>query len=404
VTAIQHSGCFLNREILADRLGNSCNPDPGRLAKVALLSENQAILKNCIKMTSERNAYLARAGRHGEDEEACFELGLSIVGWQTVPSFESAADFDGVRDVLSGAYPDAPKSRIGNFAGQLYQFVHGMQEGDLVVLPLKRTPQVALGRVNGPYAYREVAGVMRHTRGVQWIKTDIPRSAFEQDLLHSFGAFMTVCSISRNHAVKRIESVLATGRDPGGSVGVEIRGRTPGGSVATDPGDPVEASFDLQQVAHDQIVAHIQSRFAGHALTDLVDAVLRADGWATKVSPPGPDEGVDILAGRGPFGLDSPRLVVQVKSKTSTADVTVYRGLQGSMQTYSADQGLLVCWGGYTAPVLKEARQSHFAVRLWDSRDLVQAIYRTYPDLPAEIQAELPLKRSWILVTEEDED
>ena len=355
------------------------------------------------EMNSERSAYLARAGRHGEDEEACFELGLSIVGWQSVPSLESATDFDGVRAVLSEADPDAPKSRIGNFAGQLHQFVHGMQDGDLVVLPLKRTPQVALGRVTGPYAYREVAGVMRHTRKVQWLKTDIPRSAFDQDLLHSFGAFMTVCSISRNHAVKRIESVLATGRDPGGSVGLGIPSRTAGGTATADPADPTEASFDLQQIAHDQIVAHIQSRFAGHALTDLVDAVLQAEGWATKVSPPGPDEGVDILAGRGPFGLDSPRLVVQVKSQTSTADVTVYRGLQGSMQTYSAEQGLLVCWGGYTAPVLKEARQSHFAVRLWDSRDLVQAIYRTYPDLPAEIQAELPLKRAWILVTEDDE-
>ena len=32
----------------------------------------------------------------------------------------------------------------------------------------------------------------------------MPRTAFEQDLLHSFGAFMTVCNISRNDA----ESVL----------------------------------------------------------------------------------------------------------------------------------------------------------------------------------------------------
>jgi restriction system protein len=38
---------------------------------------------------------------------------------------------------------------------------------------------------------------------------------------------------------------------------------------------------------------------------------------------------------------------------------------------------------------------------LWDSSDLVESIYRTYERLPAEIQAELPLKRVWMLVPEE---
>ena len=47
------------------------------------------------------------------------------------------------------------------------------------------------------------------------------------------------------------------------------------------------------------------------------------------------------------------------------------------MQTFKAEQGLLVCWGGFNKVVLAEAKQGHFTVRLWDSRDLVEAIYRT---------------------------
>ena len=138
-------------------------------------------------------------------------------------------------------------------------------------------------------------------------------------------------------------------------------------------------------MAHDQIVARIQSRFSGHALTDLVDAVLQGEGWVTKVSPPGPDGGVDILAGRGSLGLDGPRLCVQVKSQKSPADVTVYRTLLGTMQTFKAEQGLLVCWGGFNKTVLQESKQAHFTVRLWESKDLVGAIYRNYDGLPAEI-------------------
>ena len=121
------------------------------------------------------------------------------------------------------------------------------------------------------------------------------------------------------------------------------------------------------------------------------------------MSPPGPDGGVDILAGRGSLGLDEPRLCVQVKSQEHPADVIVYRTLQGSMQTFGANQGLLMCWGGFTRSVLSESRQAHFSIRLWDSSDLLGAIYRNYQRLPAEIQAELPLKQVWVLVSEEPE-
>ena len=238
----------------------------------------------------------------------------------------------------------------------------------------------------------------RHVRPVEWLQTDLPRTVFEQDLLYSFGALMTVCNISRNDAERRVAAVAEGKPDPGPSVSVSTQV-----AQALDPAEQPDGLPDLSQFAHDQIVAHIQSRFSGHALADLVSAVLRAKGWVTKSSPPGADGGVDILAGQGSLGLDEPRLCVQVKSQNSPADVTVYRTLQGSMQTFKAEQGLLVCWGGFNKVVLTEARTGHFSVRLWDSGDLVEAIYRTYEQLPAEIQAELPLKRAWMLVVEKPE-
>jgi hypothetical protein len=198
--------------------------------------------------------------------------------------------------------------------------------------------------------------------------------------------------------VEDVAAVLAGKPDPG---------YTPAPGKAPKPdtvaSDAEDASLDLGQAAHDQIVAHIQSRFSGHGLARLVDAVLTAEGWVTKLSPPGADGGVDIFAGRGSLGLDQPRLCVQVKSQASPVDVTVYRTLQGSMQRFKAEQGLLVAWGGFNKVVLIEAKQGYFAVRLWESRDLVEAVYRNYERLPAEIQAELPLKRVWMLVHEEPE-
>jgi restriction system protein len=344
--------------------------------------------------------YLTRGGKHGEDEEYALEHGLAIIGYKDVPSLEGAAEHEAVLKIVEGSLPGKKPRAVTNIAGQLWTFAVAIKKGDIVILPRKATSQIAVGRVTGPYRYQKVSGEPRHTRQIEWVRPDVPRTAFEQDLLHSFGAFMTVCNISRNDAERRVAAVLAGKTDPGPG-GTLDRARRP--AAAPAPLTP-EAVPDLGQLAHDQIVAHIQARFAGHALATLIDAVLRADGWVTKLSPPGADGGVDILGGRGPLGLDDPRLCVQVKSQNSPADVTVYRTLQGTMQTFKAEQGLLVCWGGFNKVVVAEAKQGHFTVRLWDSRDVVEAIYRTYERLPAEIQAELPLKRVWMLVPEEDSE
>ena len=133
---------------------------------------------------------------------------------------------------------------------------------------------------------------------------------------------MTVCRISRNNAEHRIAAVLSGKADPG-FLANGVREKVP----AIEAEQAAELNPDLGQLAHDQIVRHIQSHFFGHPMSQLVDAVLRANGWTTKVSPPGPDGGVDILAGRGTLGLDQPRLCVQVKSQDSPADVTMYRGV-----------------------------------------------------------------------------
>ena len=110
---------------------------------------------------------------------------------------------------------------------------------------------------------------------------------------------------------------------------------------------------------------------------------------------------MDVLAGRGPLGLDAPHLCVQVKATDGAADVKVLRELNGTMQAFAADQGLLVSWSGFTQAAVREARQQRFRIRLWDQVDLVNAVLRTYSRLVPELQAELPLKQVWMLVQDE---
>ena len=107
-------------------------------------------------------------------------------------------------------HPDVTQGSISNQVGQVYAFCRRIQEGDLVVLPLKTQSAIAIGRVTGPYCFRgDLGDAVRHTRPVEWLVTDLPRTALGQDLLHSLGSLLTVCQIKRNNAEARIRAVLA---------------------------------------------------------------------------------------------------------------------------------------------------------------------------------------------------
>ena len=103
------------------------------------------------------------------------------------------------------------------------------------------------------------------------------------------------------------------------------------------------------------------------------------------------------------MGFDSPRICVQVKSGRQAAGVSVLRELQGVMQTFKADHGLLVSWGGFARPAEQEARSMHFNIRLWSSDQLLEAVFDNYEHLPADVRSELPLKRLWALIQDETE-
>jgi len=91
-----------------------------------------------------------------------------------------------------------------------------MKDGDLVVLPVKTTGTVAIGRISGPYEYRtDLGSDLRHVRSVTWIAQGVPRDTFDQDLLYSFGAFFTFGRVRANNAGPRILAAIKGKGAPG---------------------------------------------------------------------------------------------------------------------------------------------------------------------------------------------
>ena len=168
--------------------------------------------------------------------------------------------------------------------------------------------------------------------------------------------------------------------------------------------DEAAQTLDLERLSKDQIATLIGRKFRGHEMARLVDAVLKAQGYTTFVSPPGPDKGVDILAAPGPLGFGKPRICIQVKSQDSPVDSPTLNQLIGSMQNVQADQGLLVAWGGFKTSVDREVATQFFRVRLWDQDALIGQLLEHYEKLDEDLRAELPLKRVWMLASQDDAD
>ena len=355
------------------------------------------------EQTAAPAAWLIRAGSKGEGEDSAIEQGIACLGWHELPSLSEVSSRDDIEEMIRRELPEhaTNKRRITIWAAQLWSLCTQVRQGDLVVLPRKRTSQIALGVVTREYWYNgEADSTMPHAVSVDWRRTDVPRTAVRQDLLYSLGSALSICQIKRNDGAWRLQQLLQIGQDPGARLSPDDEAgdsgiNTTDSSEATDMADPLETDLDLERLGQDQIQALISERFTRHRLSYLVAGVLEAEGFFTEISPPGPDGGIDIFAGRGPLGLDSPRLIVQVKSSQSPVDVKIVRELHGVMTAHGADQALLVAWGGVTRAAHKELHNQFFRIRLWDADNLLEAVLRNYDKLSEDLRANLPLKRIW---------
>ncbi|TCL75300.1 restriction system protein [Hydrogenispora ethanolica] len=347
--------------------------------------------------------WLFRAGASGEYENKFLTDKRVYLTWEDLDvDLRSFSEKTALFNYLRIKYPHDKPGRARNWTGQIWPMAHDIQIGDWVILPSKVRPAVHIGKVIGEYVYDASLGSpYYHYRTINWFATDIPRSNFDQDILYSIGAFMTVCRISRNDAEQRIKkmaannwkSSIANTVDPAfNNLNVENSEETAGEEI------------DLEQYAKDRIAKYIIRKFKGHGLTMIIEAILQAQGYTTYKSPEGVDKGVDILAAPGELGFGRPRICVQVKSSDSPIDRPTLDQLIGVMQNFNADQGLLVSWGGFKSSIDKEIPAQFFRVRLWDQQSIIDELLRYYDKLDEDIKAEIPLKRIWTLAISEEEN
>lgn len=334
--------------------------------------------------------WLVRAGGVGEYESKFLSEGRIYVTWDRFNT--NLANLDSpeqLREDLKSKYPDAKLGTVKNWASQIWPFAKKMQIGDWVVLPSKKKASIHFGKITGEYQnILEGPSPFYHFRTVEWFAQDIPRSNFDQDILYSFGAFMTICRIRRNDAEVRIKK-MAEHNWKSSIIPLS----------SSEESDTAEetADLDIERFATDQIAKFLAAKYSGHGMARLVEAILIAKGFHTYRAPEGPDKGVDLLAAPGALGFESPKICVQVKSGDTPVDRPTLDQLIGAMQNFGAEAGLLVSWSGFKGSVDKELPTHFFRVRLWDQDTLIEELLSCYEKLDEELKAELPFKRMWAI-------
>ena len=344
--------------------------------------------------------WLVRSGKHGEYEKRFLAEKRIFFTWEGLNrDLSPGKTREELFAILREGYPGQGEATIQHWARQAWAFVRGMQAGDWVAMPSKLSPAIHLAKVIGPYEFNPKAeDPYFHSRTVQWFALDIPRSNIDQDVLYSFGAFMTVCQITRNEAEARVKAMAQNDWKSA------IRSITKPTSNAAASDETESVTWDIEEGARDEIAKLINARFKGHGLTRLVEAILKSQGYTTYRSPEGPDKGIDILAAPGALGFGQPRLCVQVKSGGGPVDSQTMNQLIGSMQNVQAAQGLLVSWDGFKQSVDKEVPVQFFRVRFWNRDDLIGQLLESYDRLDPDLRADLPLKRIWAVAATSEDD
>ncbi len=177
-------------------------------------------------------------------------------------------------------------------------------------------------------------------------------------------------------------------------------GKTVAPPAATD--DTVAAvAEDIEATTEDFILKRLSQDLKGHPLAHFVAHLLGTMGYKTRVSPEGPDGGIDIVAHRDELGFEPPIIKVQVKSSDGSIGDPEVSALYGKVG--AQEHGLLVALGTFTRQALSFAKTKS-NLRLIDGEELVSLIYHHYEQFDSRYKGILPLKRVYVPVALEEED
>lgn len=325
------------------------------------------------------NAWMIRAGEGGYLAEK-FAKGFVAIGWHELGDLTKTKTAEEIREKYLATRLEDKKGAASNAVAMINKFRHGIEVGDWALTYNRETREYLLGKITSDYLFnpKPVGSEYPHVREVKW-EHHISRDALKPASKNSLGSTLTLFTVS--------EDVLADLLDVAGKPVESL----PQKSDESEKQDWQQIKEDLVERAHELIKDKIL-KLSEDELPRLVAAVLRAMGFKTRISPKGPDRGVDVFASPDGLGFQEPRIKVEVKHRSGDSmGAPQVRGFLGGLRT--GDKGLYVSSGGFSKEAKYEAERANIPVTLIDLDELASLVVEHYSRFDSEGQALLPLVR-----------
>ena len=321
--------------------------------------------------------WMVRAGEAGYLVADFARESAVAINWPEMGDLAALATREGLRAKYDETYPEAHPSAAAN-AAMLWKFRAVIAVGDWVLTADPVSRAYLVGKVTSEYRYQpgRVAD-SPHARETRWEAGRVGRDSLSVSTRNTLGSTPTVFALN-DDAATEVLRVLRSG---------------PPAPVA-----PAEVREELGQIKEETVAKArelIKDKIAAlspDAAEQLVAAVLRAMGYKARVTPKGPDRGVDVIASPDGLGLEEPRIKAEVKHRGGSAmgsqDIRSFLG--GSR---AGDRGLYVSTGGFSKDARYEADRANVPLTLLTLDDLADLVVTHYENFDLDGRVLLPLTR-----------
>ena len=332
---------------------------------------------------SIKNCWLVRAG-DGNHLIETFAKGHILIGWSELGDLSLFQSKEAIRQRYNAIWPTEPDGKVTNSVSMLWKFSHELAVGDQVLTYDKAKREYLHGTITGAYRFDpKLNKEHAHVHNVKW-SARIGRDSLKLRSRNSLGSTLTLFAV--NEEVQE-DLLHAAGHPP-------AEGNNPAAfeTLANDTHEQFESIKEETEEKAFELVKDKVAALSEKDLPRLVAAVLMAMGLKTKVSPSGPDRGVDVLASPDGLGLLEPRIKVEVKHRKQTQmGSKEIRGFLGGFR--QGDRGLYVSTGGFSKDAGYEADRAQYPLTLANLDDLTQMVLDNYDRFDPEGRALINLVR-----------
>lgn len=333
--------------------------------------------------------WMVRAGGNGRLFDFFQEKNIVALGWGDIGSFENITTRENAIELVRLAYPEYHNQKIAITAGQLFRFANEFEIGDRVVTYDSGARSYLCGNITSEYMFNAETedDALLNFREVSW-SHEFKRDNLSPAARNSLGAISTIFQIPEEFSEELwVQDLELLSKDKATEITEQIVEKI----IERVSLDEQVMTLDKLESQSSETIKDKISGFDWSEMQELVAGLLRAMGYRTQVSAPGPDRGRDIVASPDGFGFQDPRIVVEVKhrpkSRMGAGEIRSFLGGR-----HPQDKGLYVSTGGFSKDAYYEADRANIPLTLMDFELLVDTILEHYKNFDDETRQLLPLK------------